>query len=63
VGGVGTFDNSEFADEDVNSATTTGARAALRWHASENWTVDIGAIYPKVDEDGFGDTDLGSEGY
>ena len=63
AGGVGTFDNSEFADEDVNSSTTSGARLALRWHATENWTVDLGAIYQKVEEDGFGDTDLGGEGY
>ena len=63
AGGVGTFDNSEFVEDDVNSATTTGARAALRWHATENWTVDLGAIYQKLEEDGFGDTDLGSEGF
>ena len=63
AGGVSTFDNAEFADEDVNSSTTSGARLALRWHAAENWTVDLGAIYQKVEEDGFGDTDLGGEGY
>jgi outer membrane receptor protein involved in Fe transport len=57
-GQVGTFDNSEFVDEDVNTATTTGARASLRWFPSEEWTVDIGAIYQKREEDGFGDTDL-----
>jgi hypothetical protein len=63
AGGVSTFDNSEFVEDDVNSATTTGARVALRWHATENWTVDLGAIYQKLEEDGFGDTDLGSEGF
>ena len=54
----GTFDNAEFVDENVNTATTTGGRAILRWLPSEKWTVDIGAIYQKLEEDGFGDTDL-----
>jgi outer membrane receptor protein involved in Fe transport len=63
AGGVSTFDNAEFVKKDVNSVTTSGARATLRWHAAENWTVDLGAIYQKVEEDGFGDTDLGNEGY
>ncbi|MDH3373929.1 MAG: TonB-dependent receptor [Gammaproteobacteria bacterium] len=57
-GGVGTFDNSEFVEDDVNTATTSGVRAALRWQPTEEWTVDIGAIYQKREEDGFGDTDL-----
>ena len=54
----GTFDNAEFVAEDVNGSTTSGARAGLRWLPSEAWTVDIGAIYQKLEEDGFGDTDL-----
>jgi len=57
-GRVGTFDNSEFVEEDVNTSTTTGVRANLRWLPTENWNVDIGAIYQKLEEDGFGDTDL-----
>ncbi|MGI9271328.1 MAG: TonB-dependent receptor [Woeseiaceae bacterium] len=60
--GGSTFDNSEFAGEDVNTSTTTGARASLRWLPTENWSVDIGAIYQKLEEDGFGDTDL-DEGF
>ena len=58
LGRVGTFDNSEFVENDVNTATTSGARATLRWHPTEEWTVDIGAIYQNREEDGFGDTDL-----
>lgn len=54
----GTFDNAEFVEDDVNTATTTGGRASLRWHATDEWTFDIGAIYQKLEEDGFGDTDL-----
>ena len=57
-GRVGTFTNSDFVAEDVNSVTTSGARATLRWFPTENWKVDFGGIYQKRDEDGFGDTDL-----
>jgi outer membrane receptor protein involved in Fe transport len=58
AGGVSTFDNAEFVDEDVNGSTTMGGRANLRWLPTEDWTVDIGAIYQKLEEDGFGDTDI-----
>lgn len=54
----GTFDNAEFVAQDVNSSTTIGGRASLRWLPTEDWTVDLGAIYQKLEEDGFGDTDL-----
>ncbi len=56
--GQSTFDNAEFVEDDVNSSTTTGLRANLRWHPTEDWTVDFGGIYQKLEEDGFGDTDL-----
>jgi outer membrane receptor protein involved in Fe transport len=56
--GVSTFDNAEFVESDVNSSTTTGARADLRWHAADEWTVDFGYMFQKLEEDGFGDTDL-----
>ena len=58
AGGVSTFDNAEFVAEDVNGSTTSGARANLRWLPTEDWTVDAGVIYQKVEEDAFGDTDL-----
>ncbi len=56
--GVGSFDNAEFVEQDVNTATTTGVRATLRWHPTDEWTIDFGGIYQKLEEDGFGDTDL-----
>ncbi|MDH3490793.1 MAG: TonB-dependent receptor [Gammaproteobacteria bacterium] len=58
AGGVSTFDNAEFVAKDVNGSTTIGGRASLRWLPTEDWTVDIGAIYQKLEEDGFGDTDI-----
>jgi iron complex outermembrane receptor protein len=57
-GGVGTFDNSEFVEDNVNSVTSKGARATLRWQPTDEWTIDFGGIYQQREEDGFGDTDL-----
>ncbi len=54
----GTFDNSEFVEKDINSATNTGGRAALRTVVNDNWVVDATAIYQKREADGFGDVDL-----
>ena len=54
----GTFDNAEFAEEDVNSATNYGGRAVLRAVVNDNWIVDATAIYQNREMDGFGDMDL-----
>ena len=43
------------ADNDVNSSTTTGGRAALRWLVNEDWTVDVAGIIQDLEVDGFGD--------
>jgi len=52
------FDNSDQVDDDVNSTTTIGGRAALRWFVNDDWTVDISGIIQNLDVDGFGDTNL-----
>lgn len=52
----GRFDNANVADDDVNSATTVGGRAAVRWFVNDDWTVDIAGIIQNMDVDGFGDT-------
>lgn len=59
----GTFDNSAFVGEDVNSSTNSGARAMLRTHVNDNWTVDLAAIYQRKQLDGFGDVDLADQFY
>lgn len=59
----GTFDNAELVDEDVNSATDTGGRAALRFNIDDNWTLDAMGIYQKREADGFGDVDLAENFY
>jgi outer membrane receptor protein involved in Fe transport len=57
------FDNSENVKKDVNSKTTSGARAALRWDVSDNLDITLGAIYQDVSADGHGDVNLGRGDY
>jgi len=54
----GTFDNTEFAKDDVNSTTVTGGRLALRVAPGDNWKFDLQAAYQKTEADGYGDVDL-----
>jgi outer membrane receptor protein involved in Fe transport len=54
----GTFNNSEFVEDDINSSTVHGGRLGLRWVPNDNWTIDAQAIYQKTEGDGFGDVDL-----
>jgi outer membrane receptor protein involved in Fe transport len=53
------FDNKGFAKDDINSSTTTGGRAALRWLVNDDWTVDVAGIIQDLEVDGFGDTTAG----
>lgn len=55
-GRPGQFDNAGFVEDDVNSSTTSGGRVALRWHINEDWSLDAGALFQKMELDGFGDT-------
>jgi iron complex outermembrane receptor protein len=45
----GTFDNSDVAGKDVNAVEYLGGRAAIRWLAGENWTVDAGVVHQQLD--------------
>lgn len=54
----GTFDNASLVDDDINTTTTTGGRVALRAFPNDKWTIDLSAIYQKLEIDGFGDVDL-----
>ncbi len=54
----GTYTNAEFAEDDINSTTITGGRAALRWFPNDRWTVDASAIFQSTEADGFGDKDF-----
>ena len=54
----GTFDNAEFAEQDINSTTVTGGRLGLRIAPGDNWTLDLQAAFQNTEADGFGDVDL-----
>jgi outer membrane receptor protein involved in Fe transport len=45
----GTFDNAAFVEDDINDADYVGGRAAVRWLARDNWTVDVGLIHQQLD--------------
>ena len=45
----GTFDNADVVEEDVNAVEYLGGRAAVRWLAGENWTVDLGVVHQQLD--------------
>ena len=59
----GTFDNADLVEEDINSATNTGGRAALRFNATDDLTLDLTAIYQRREADGFGDVDIADNFY
>ena len=58
----GTFDNSNVTDKDVNSAETTGGRAALRFDISEQVNATLGAVFQDLSTDGHGDVNPGAGG-
>ena len=53
------FNNSDYAEDDINSSTITGGRAAMRWLVNDDWTVDVSGIIQDLEADGFGDTTAG----
>ena len=52
-----TGDNSGIADENINSVTTYGGRAAARYTVNENWTVTASYAFQESDADGLSDYD------
>ncbi len=54
----GTFDNADFVEKDVNHIEYVGGRAALRWMASENWTVDVGVVHQQMDAGTYGEDNV-----
>ena len=57
----GTFDNSMYVKDNINTSTTSGARVTLRWTPGDNWTFDAQAIFQETEADGFGDVDLADQ--
>ena len=56
----GTYTNADVVDEDVNTVKTTGARASLRWDASENVNATLAVVFQDVEADGHGDITRGA---
>jgi outer membrane receptor protein involved in Fe transport len=55
-----TFDNSDVVKKDINSKRTSGGRAALRWNASDDVNLTLGAVFQDVKANGHGDVDTAS---
>ncbi len=53
------FDNSDQVEEDINSTTTTGGRAALRWDITDDVDLTLGALFQDVSGDAHGDINRG----
>jgi iron complex outermembrane receptor protein len=45
----GNFTNEEYVEDDVNSADFAGGRATFRWLPNDEWTVDLGVVYQKLE--------------
>jgi iron complex outermembrane recepter protein len=54
----GTFTNEDVVKKDVNKHNTEGGRASLRWDATENVNLTLGAIFQNAKADGHGDINL-----
>jgi outer membrane receptor protein involved in Fe transport len=57
------FNNAAQVDEDVNSKTTSGGRAALRWDVTDNLDLTLGALFQDVSSDGHGNVNRGTGDY
>jgi outer membrane receptor protein involved in Fe transport len=56
----GTFTNADVVDKDVNTIKTNGARASLRWDATDNVNATLGVVFQDVKADGHGDITRGA---
>jgi iron complex outermembrane receptor protein len=57
--GEGTFTNADRVAEDVNSAHTKGARAALRWDVTDDVDVTLTGLIQDLEAGGHGDVNPG----
>ncbi len=51
----GTFDNAGLVEDDINSSEMSGGRIGVRANLSEDWTLDLMAVFQDKETDGFGD--------
>ena len=52
-----TYDNAAIVEENFNTATTVGGRAALRVDLNDSWTVTAGLIFQNLETEGVWDND------
>ncbi len=52
-----TYDNAAIVEENHNTATTVGGRAALRIDLNDNWTATAGVMFQSLETDGVWDHD------
>lgn len=56
----GTYNNADVVDKDVNTIKTTGARASLRWDATDDVNATLSVVFQDVEADGHGDITRGA---
>ncbi|MDP9199922.1 MAG: TonB-dependent receptor plug domain-containing protein, partial [Pseudomonadota bacterium] len=54
----GTFDNADAVDKDINAIDYAGGRAALRWLPNDDWTVDAGVVFQKMDANSYSEDNV-----
>ena len=52
-----TYDNANIVEENFNTATTVGGRAALRIDLNDSWTVTAGVMFQNLETKGVWDHD------
>ena len=52
-----TFDNAAIVEENFNTATTVGGRAALKIDLNDSWTVTAGLMFQNLETEGVWDND------
>jgi len=52
-----TYDNAAIVEENFNTATTVGGRAALRIDLNDSWTVTAGLVFQNLETNGVWDQD------
>ena len=57
-----TFDNADAVDEDINGIDYSGGRAAFRWLPNDDWTVDVGAVYQKMEANTYSEDNVQRSG-
>ena len=52
-----TYDNADIVEENFNTATTVGGRAALKIDLNDSWTVTAGLVFQNLETEGVWDHD------